>query len=294
MAGKRARCPNGHLVLVPALGVAPPPRWPDVGQRSTPAGYAAPAQGFVPGAAADRQQPAANPLPRPPSAYPTPHPTTFRKLYVGIVTTSVTWVLCVLAGYVFLFLLTQQRAQQRSRFNDERVRYFEEQMWRAERGEPTNWEFRPTTTRPATENLTIFQVLSAALLAIGVIIMIVQVVLFAVFLYKAWAVIQDGKARTTPGKAVGFLFIPFFNFYWAFVALRGLAQDLNNHAADLGLGARTASVGLATAYCILASCSILPVVGICLLVPTLIVAYLMLNSMKNAAADIASAKLGQV
>lgn len=46
-------------------------------------------------------------------------------------------------------------------------------------------------------------------------------------LYRAWKVLQPGGARTTPGKAVGFLFIPLFNLYWVFVALYGWAQDWN-------------------------------------------------------------------
>ena len=39
------------------------------------------------------------------------------------------------------------------------------------------------------------------------------------------ASIQDGYARTTPGLAVGLMFIPVFNIYWQFVALKGLAED---------------------------------------------------------------------
>ena len=46
-----------------------------------------------------------------------------------------------------------------------------------------------------------------------------------VILLRAWKVIQAGGARTTPGKAVGLLFIPIFNFYWIFVAYYGWAID---------------------------------------------------------------------
>jgi len=52
-------------------------------------------------------------------------------------------------------------------------------------------------------------------------------VLQYILVYKLWQVIQDGFARTNPGKAVGFLFIPFFNFYWWFVAFFGLSKDQN-------------------------------------------------------------------
>jgi hypothetical protein len=51
--------------------------------------------------------------------------------------------------------------------------------------------------------------------------LIVQSIYTFVILWKMWSSIQDGNARTTPGKAIGFLFIPFFNIYWIFK--RGVA-----------------------------------------------------------------------
>lgn len=54
-------------------------------------------------------------------------------------------------------------------------------------------------------------------------------VLQYILIYKLWQVIQDGHARTTPGKAIGFLFIPFFNLYWYYVAFHGLARDMNGY-----------------------------------------------------------------
>ena len=56
-------------------------------------------------------------------------------------------------------------------------------------------------------------------------------VLDFILLYYFWKMIQDGRASTTPGKAVGFLFIPFFNFYWVFRALYCLARDQNSFIA---------------------------------------------------------------
>jgi TRAP-type C4-dicarboxylate transport system permease small subunit len=52
-------------------------------------------------------------------------------------------------------------------------------------------------------------------------------ILLFVFVYKLWKMIQDGYASTTPGKAIGFLFIPFFNYYWIFRAVFGLSTDMN-------------------------------------------------------------------
>jgi hypothetical protein len=75
------------------------------------------------------------------------------------------------------------------------------------------------------ENL-IFRI---SLLYLSEIPMMISLVLYFILMYKFWKIIQDDYARTTPGKAVGFLFIPVFNFYWYFVAYVGLAKDQNKY-----------------------------------------------------------------
>ena len=62
---------------------------------------------------------------------------------------------------------------------------------------------------------------------IGGSILFLTMILNYVFLYRAWHILQPGKARTSPGKAVGFLFIPLFNLYWVFVSYPGWAYDWN-------------------------------------------------------------------
>jgi hypothetical protein len=54
-------------------------------------------------------------------------------------------------------------------------------------------------------------------------------VLEIILLFQFWKQVQDGNARTTPGKAIGFLFIPFYNLYWIFVAYWGLAKELKRY-----------------------------------------------------------------
>lgn len=77
-----------------------------------------------------------------------------------------------------------------------------------------------------------------------------------VYLGRLWKALQHGRARTTPGKAVGLLFVPFFNLYWIFVAIYGLAQDWNritSRYTDLSRGPKL-NEGMFLAYC---CCSIL-------------------------------------
>lgn len=112
-----------------------------------------------------------------------------------------------------------------------------------------------------------------------------------VLLYKEWDLIQDGEPQTTPGQAVGLLFIPFFRLYWNFVAIKGLAADLNRYADERGVPARRASEGLATAAAILEIVVWIPCVGGLVAIPLVVIYLLAFNSIKNTAADIAAAKL---
>jgi len=72
----------------------------------------------------------------------------------------------------------------------------------------------------------------AALSCIGSLVSLGAAVLGFILLYKFWQVNQDGRASTTPGKAVGFMFIPLFNIYWIFRAFPGLSLDQNRYIAD--------------------------------------------------------------
>jgi hypothetical protein len=52
-------------------------------------------------------------------------------------------------------------------------------------------------------------------------------ILLLVLLGRCWSTIQDGMTEISVGKAIGFLFIPFFNFYWVFQAFHGLSREMN-------------------------------------------------------------------
>jgi hypothetical protein len=65
------------------------------------------------------------------------------------------------------------------------------------------------------------------MLILGIIASIFSAILFYIYIYRAWFCLQPGGAQTSPGKAVGFLFIPLFNIYWIFVAINGLPKNWN-------------------------------------------------------------------
>ncbi|HXE74980.1 MAG TPA: hypothetical protein VNN18_04980 [Candidatus Xenobia bacterium] len=92
-------------------------------------------------------------------------------------------------------------------------------------------------------------------------LMLYGVVVMLMLWYKAWAAIQDGQARTTPGKAVGFLFIPLFNLYWIFQAIHGFAKDYNSYVTRHSLNVPKLPEGMFLAYCILVLAGIIPIIG---------------------------------
>jgi ABC-2 type transport system permease protein len=96
------------------------------------------------------------------------------------------------------------------------------------------------------------QVMLAMLFAaLGVLALLYGSCVSLVLWYLAWSSIQDGKARTTPGRAVGFTFIPVFNFYWIFQAIWGFAKDYNAFIRRHNIAAKPLSEGFFLFFTIL-------------------------------------------
>ena len=58
-------------------------------------------------------------------------------------------------------------------------------------------------------------------------------ILFALYLhFQCWKAVSPTHARTTPFKAIVYLFIPFFDIYWGFITLSGLAKGLYQTSKD--------------------------------------------------------------
>ena len=120
---------------------------------------------------------------------------------------------------------------------------------------------------------------------LGMALTIVAAIFGYVLLYKAWQAIQDGQPRTTPGKAVGFLFIPFFNFYWMFVAYWGWAKDYNAYISTKGFNLTKMPEGLFLAFPIIVLCSGIPylgyVAGIAIIVIFIMIIYQMIDAVNG-------------
>ena len=92
---------------------------------------------------------------------------------------------------------------------------------------------------------------AVGLIPLGFVLGLFAGIVALVMWYKAWEAIQDEHSRTTPGKAVGFLFIPFFNLYWIFQAFWGFAKDFNSYLGRRAISISQLPEGLFLAYCIM-------------------------------------------
>ncbi len=126
---------------------------------------------------------------------------------------------------------------------------------------------------------------------IGIPALIAAIVLKCMLMYKSWNQIQDGYQRTSPGKAVGFMFIPFFGLYWQFEAIWGLSKDLNAYMRRYGIQCQPVNEQLALTYCILVCCCIIPYLGILIAIGALVIDFILQNQIKVASMAVAQAKL---
>lgn len=100
----------------------------------------------------------------------------------------------------------------------------------------------------------------------GTVSLIIAEIIFLVLLYRMWRFVINESHRyslkpsiDTPGKAVGFLFIPIYNFYWVFQAYGKLPRDLNEIAKTKESSA-TMSESIGTILAVMNLLSIIPVI----------------------------------
>lgn len=258
MAGQRGKCPCGNIVAVPmssGAAIQPMPSAP-------PRPAAAPRGGEMAGNKTGVIRPA-----------------TFKKLFQG-------YLYSMIASWVGIFLLMVvsivvgiSAASSIGASVDAQNKYQSDLNTWEMMGKNGAKPVKPPPPAPPSGFLAVFLLPLFYLFSLAA--SLASAVCFLILLYQAWALIQDGHARTPPGKAVGFMFIPFFNLYWYFVAVKGLCDDLNQYARDRGISARPTSPGMMIAAFVLQF--------VCLPVG-LVLFPIGLNQIKNACMDIAQAK----
>ena len=93
--------------------------------------------------------------------------------------------------------------------------------------------------------------LGLALLIIGAVILIIPGILNLIFIYRAWFLIQPGGASITPGKAIGFLFIPVFGPIWMWIVLFKLPGEWNNIVSQYANTTSAPRMSIGTVFCLM-------------------------------------------
>jgi hypothetical protein len=135
-------------------------------------------------------------------------------------------------------------------------------------------KFAPNDTLAQYEISDLYKAAIVPLLFAGVV--------FLILVYRMWAAIQDGDVRSTPGKAVGFLFIPIFSLYWVFQVIPGFATDYNNFLARQSLNLPKLERNLFTAYLVLCFTAWIPFLNILTFIAAYIVGIVMINRICDA------------
>jgi len=119
-----------------------------------------------------------------------------------------------------------------------------------------------------------------SVIVVGIFGLIAAMVFYYILLYKAWSIIPKEKTDITPEKAVGFLFIPFYNFYWNFISIKGLGEKLIEVGNDNKLQIHT--IRGAEVIPILAIVSLIPYLNIATGIALIIFQFLFIKDVKNA------------
>jgi hypothetical protein len=93
----------------------------------------------------------------------------------------------------------------------------------------------------------------------GSLLSILSGIVTFILVYKMWAAIQGRGARTSAGKALGFMFIPLFYFYWVFQVFWGWTKDYNRIPESDDVELPLMPEGIALAVCVL------PLLTMCLM-----------------------------
>lgn len=127
------------------------------------------------------------------------------------------------------------------------------------------------------------------IVALAIIPFVYKVAVILHLTYSMWFSIRDDYARTTPGKAVGLLFVPIYNIYWMYHVLVGFVEDYNNFTSRNELEAPILKDDIFKAYFFLYIASIIPVVGEYIAAVNLIVGSMMIYKICDAVNAVVSA-----
>ena len=128
------------------------------------------------------------------------------------------------------------------------------------------------------------QAVGGVVIAVGVLLLIGAMVVGAINIYRSWVGLQGlPGVSTTPGKGVGFCFIPFFNLYWVFIVFSKWSQDYNKFVRANNLqGAPAVNEGLFLACSILIVAGAVPLINYLAMIPEMVVGIMCMSQLCKA------------
>lgn len=125
-------------------------------------------------------------------------------------------------------------------------------------------KFPPFVSHSAVDGLSVILVMillaisawssSVAALGLPLGVLCVVALIFALFLrrlYLMWQIVAETPYKITPKKVVAYMLIPVFNIYWAFVAVKGLSDDINALLQKRGLTEKRISQSHSIAFSVI-------------------------------------------
>ena len=84
------------------------------------------------------------------------------------------------------------------------------------------------------------------------------------------------------GKAIGFMFIPYYDFYWVFRFWGGLCDRMNLQLRLRGMNHLLLSRGMTTTICVLHICASIPYLGLLALLPLIVCREIFIGNLQSA------------
>lgn len=101
-----------------------------------------------------------------------------------------------------------------------------------------------------------------ALPASYLVVMTTSIVLFCLWLRRAWTLLPDVQKGTSPANAVGYLFIPVYSLVWQFVSSQRLARGVGTLLARHSTGVRPPTFLAVLAPSLSSFCAVFLVVAV--------------------------------
>lgn len=117
---------------------------------------------------------------------------------------------------------------------------------------------------------------SSFILRLGVLISgLIWLINFCEIIYYSWRISEPNHTNISASKTIGYLFIPFYNIYWAYFIFTNLPKVLLSKAQKWGMDSSTfISESLVISMAIVAMLLLVPFVNFLVFVPFLVLSYI--------------------